>query len=57
MSYSEYYTLTMKLYQAISGSYNAYSLAYELGRILTRANGLRVFRESELKVLIDVLVA
>ena len=56
-SYSSYYTLTMKVYQAISGSYNPYNLTYELGRRLTPTqHGVgRIFSEDDLRVLLDVL--
>ncbi|MEM2622778.1 MAG: hypothetical protein QXI35_07950 [Candidatus Nezhaarchaeales archaeon] len=58
LDYSNYYSISMKLYQAISGSYNAYSLIYELGRLLAPRTGKKVFKvfnEEDTKMIIDVL--
>ncbi|MCR8487248.1 MAG: hypothetical protein NDP22_02405 [Crenarchaeota archaeon] len=55
LDYSNYYSISMKLYQAISGSYNAYNLVYELGRLLSPRTVKRVFNEEDIRIIIDVL--
>lgn len=59
LSYGDYHSIAMKLYQAISGSYDVYSLVYELGRLLTsttKRETTRIFNENDIRVLIDAIV-
>ncbi|MEM4603443.1 MAG: hypothetical protein QW842_06555 [Candidatus Nezhaarchaeales archaeon] len=58
LDYSDYYSISMKLYQAISGSYNVYNLIYELGRLLAPRTGKKVskvFNEEDMRMIIDAL--
>lgn len=55
LDYSDYYSISIKLYQTIVGSYNIYNLIYELGRLLAPITNKKIFNEEEVKAIIDVI--
>lgn len=55
LDYSTYYSLAMKFYQTISGSYDVYKLAYEIGRLST-ASGKSIFNEEDVRGIINAFV-
>lgn len=54
LDYSEYYSVSVKLYQTILGSYNAYDLIYELGRLLAPITNKKIFNEEEIRAIANV---
>jgi len=54
LDYSNYYSISMKLYQTILGSYDVYNLIYELGRLLAPITCKKIFNEGEIKAIVDV---
>lgn len=53
LDYTLYYSISMKLYQAISGTYNIYNLVYELGRLLSPTTNRIIFYDKDVRMLLD----
>lgn len=54
LEYSGYYSIATKLYQAISGAYDVYSLIYEIGRLRAKDNRV-IFHEDDIKGIVHAL--
>lgn len=50
-----HHSISMKLYQAVSGAYDPYSFTYELGRLLIPETGKAIFYEGDIEALLNVL--
>lgn len=57
LDYASHHSISMKLYQTVSGAYNIYSLVYELGRLLVPETGKIIFRDEDVEVLLNALTS